>query len=544
MRKPLGMHVTSASWAPLLLTMGVPCVGWLCIPRLGVTGTFVALSAALTVVALCSRPLPRPLRAVTSVTLALAVLWMGLLGPVDGEPAVLTYQLADGHASWLRDPTDGRSRVAIDGVAPLSRHPLQEHRLAHVPLLLQGDPDHVLLVASDTGEAEAAVIEHAPAQVDWLRTFPVPGVHGLDPEPPGRRRPFGGERMFFESSALAMSQGEQVPYQVILLMPDPRVRRRAGLLGTREFYASAERLLTADGLFCQWWDPAFIHTDDLLSALASADSVFASTTLIIAHPRSRRPLLGIVGTRRKLQVRPTEIRAQMEALPGLKRELDRVGLDPLLVSCLVGPSPGVVSLLAPANLSVSDERPSLGARGGRRVLEAPDNLLAVRELVADNRSDPMQWTLVPEHVAGVAIAQTRAIHQAWSELFLASRSILLRHGESSLPFESETPWTFSEREATYLLEAYRAAPDWPYLEGLVVDRFHSLEDAGQEAAAEDWLREALERDFRSTRLRIALAEVMERRGDLAEAAMLYQAVLALTPGHPDARVALRRLDNG
>ena len=78
----------------------------------------------------------------------------------------------------------------------------------------------------------------------------------------------------------------------------------------------------------------------------------------------------------------------------------------------------------------------------------------------------------------------------------------------------------------------------------MVDRFHSLEDAGQEAAAEDWLREALERDFRSTRLRIALAEVMERRGDLAEAAMLYQAVLALTPGHPDARVALRRLDNG
>jgi hypothetical protein len=532
------------SLTPALLLLAVPFIGWLGVPRLGVGLTCACLAGVLALCAVMGRPRPRPLRALSSLAVTAVVLSLQLPGPIDGTPVVLPRQLSAGHAGWLRDPTDGRSRVAVDGVAPLSRHPLQEHRLVHVPFLLQGAPDRVLLVATDTGEAETAVLGHNPAQLDWLRPFPVPGVHALDPEPPGRRRPLGGERMFFKSYSQDIVAGEREPYEIILLMPDPRVRRRAGLLATREFYATAERLLTADGLFCQWWDPAFIHPDDLLSALASANSVFASATLIIDHPRSRRPLVGIVGTRRQLQIRPRDIRAQMRKLPGLKREFDRVGLDPLLVSCLVGPSPGVVSLLAPAHMALTDARPRLGARGGRRRLDTPKNLFAVRDLVADNRSDPMQWTRVPDQLSGVAIAQTRALHEAWTALFKASRSILQRHGENSLPFENETPGTFSEREAIFLLEAFRAAPDWPYLEQLVIDRFLHLDQAGHHEQAEDWLREALERDFRSTRLRMVLAEVMERDGDLAEAAVLYQAILSLTPDHLGARVALERLGSG
>jgi len=527
------------SWTPVLLLLGGTITGLWLLPSRGALSSFVILSAATLLAALLNRPWPHPARILMSLALATVIFSMPLPGPLNGPPIIKANPSPSGHTGWMADPTNGRSRMVIDGVSALSRHELQEHRLVHIPSLLQGAPHRILLIAADAGEAEAVALEHKPAELDWLRPAGTPEFFGLNPMLPGQRRFNGGERLFFESSYLEIQAGLRSRYQLIVLLPDLQVRRRAGLHATREFYAAAERLLASDGLFCQWWDPAFIHPEDLLSALASANSVFTSATLITDHPRSRRPLIGLVGTRRQLKIRPRDILAQMQALPELKAEFDSVGLDPLLVSCLIGPSPDTVALLAPDHMALTDARPGLGARGGRRHLPIPENTLAVRDLVAVNRSDPMQWTQVRKDHSGVAIAQTRAIHEAWTALFKAARATLLRFGEETIPFEAEKPGTFLDRK--FLLQAYDAAPDWPYLERLVLERFDHLEQSGAHEHAENWLREALELDFRSVRLRMELAQVMERQENLAEAEVLYKSILALTPEHPDALIALERL---
>jgi hypothetical protein len=530
------------SWMPALLLLGGTLTGLWLLPLVGALASFASLGGAVLLIAVLNRPWPRPGRILLSLALAAAIFSMSLPEPINGLPLLQTKPSPSGYTGWMVNPTDGRGRITIDGVGNLSRHELQEHRLVHIPFLLQGHPSRILLIAADAGEAEAVALEHNPVELDWLRPAATPGLLGLKPALPGQRRLAGSERLFFESSRLEIQAGQRSRYQLIVLLPELQVRRRAGLLATQEFYAAAERLLTSDGLFCQWWDPAFIHSEDLLSALASANSVFASATLIVDHPRSRRPLVGIVGTRRQLKVRPRDILDQMQALPELKGEFDSVGLDPLLVSCLIGPSPDTISLLAPDHMALTDARSSLGARGGRRHLKTPENTLAVRDLIADNRSDPMQWTHVRKDLSSVAIAQTRAIREAWTALFNAARATLLRFGKETIPFEAEKPGTFLDRK--FLLQAYGAAPDWPYLERLVLERFEHLEQSGAHEHAEDWLREALELDFRSVRLRMELAQVVERQGKLAEAEILYKSILALTPGHPGAHIALERLGGG
>ncbi len=543
------------SLVPALMLLATPLVGWLALPRLGATWTFAALGIGLLIVALVSRV--RPMRAALSVVLALGVCWvpypagthdvrLALLENIPREtlawPVELREFMADGEAGWLRDPVDGRNRISIDGVASLARHPLQEHRLVHVPLVLQGNPAHVLVVATDSGESEGAALEHGPEQLDWLRPLSIPGVRALTPEPPGRRRPLGSERMFLASQRHALELGEFSPYEVVALMPDPRVRRRMGLTSTVEFYAAVQAVLTADGMMCQWWDPAFVHPDDFRAALASANAVFASTTLVLDHPQSRRPLIGILGARREITVRPQVIGELIGSSRHLKREMERVGLDPLLVACLIGPAPGVVDLMAPHALALRDERATLGARGGRRRLANPETLLATSELFTENRANPMQWTRVPEHLEGIAVAQSRAIHESWSTLFQAAKFSLVRQGFLAQPFESLTLGAQTESDEDFLLEAFRSAPDWPYLEGLVLKRMERLLTDDRPEEAEAWLREALERDFRSTRLRVALAEMMESSGDRPEAISLYHAVLALIPGHEGAERELARLE--
>ena len=521
-------------WFPFMALLLVPAVSWRLLPQLGPGPLLGLLSVGLMVIALVSRERPTLGRWLI-VLLAGGVIFANPLPETrGGQRAMLEWRLPDGRASLLQDPGDGRSRIAIDGVAALGRHPLQESRLVHLPMLLQGAPERVLLVATDSGEAEAAVLAHEPADLDWLRPFPVPGVRSLDPEPPGRRRPQGSERMFLS--------GEDVPYDVIVMMPDPRVRRRAGLVATREFYALARDHLEPGGIFCQWWDPAFMAAEDLVAALASADAEFATTTLLVDHPRSRRGLIGLLGLKRDLGLRPQEMRRRLDQLPTVAAELDAVGLDPLTIACLVGPAPEVVPLLAPRREALLDERPRLGARGGLHQLSQPETLHRGLDLVADHRAAPLDWMFVPEQHLNVAHTETRAVYDAFTQLFRGARTVVREHGLDAPAFEAEHLGGFPGVEEEFILEALRVAPDWPYLERVVVARAAFLEAVGYPGAAVDWLHEALEVDIKSTRLRVELARLLEEDGALDQAALLYRSILALAPEHEFARDALKRLE--
>ena len=520
---------------PVAGLLVVPAVSWRLLPYLGVAELLGLLAAVLALGALLVPPRPSLLRWVVVVALTVGVAWLPLPGERVGRPAELPLQLADGRASWVVDPQDGRNRVAVDGWAPLGRSLLQEHRLVHVPFALHGDAQRVLVVATDAGAAEAAALEHDPRELDWLRPFPVPGVRSLDPEPPGRRRPQGNERLFLA--------GVGEPYDLIVLLPDPRVHRRGRLLATREFYEQVGRCLKPGGLLVQWWDPSRVGVETLRHALASADAALRDVTLLTDHPRSRLPLVGLVAGHRELRVRTADVRRHLADHPPVKREFEQVGLDPLLVSCLVGPAPGMAPLLAtpPPHATLTDDRPVLGSRTGFADGDARTRLLEGAALVDDVAADPMLWTSVPPHLRGIATGQTRAIRAAWAELVAGARAVLDEQGLAARPFETEGLGGFPEVEAPYLLAALEHAPDWTYLEQLVLARADWFVATGRTQLAVDWLLAALERDHRSTPYRMTLAALLEIDGATSEAAALYRAVLALAPNHGEARDALVRL---
>ena len=119
--------------------------------------------------------------------------------------------------------------------------------------------------------------------------------------------------------------------------------------------------------------------------------------------------------------------------------------------------------------------------------------------------------------------------------------MVAEQGADVTPFELEAPGTGPEVEAEAFLAALPRLHDWPYLDGLVLGFANRLQQEGRAHDAERYLRRAIAAKDWSAPFRFALAELVERQGDLDDALILYRTVLAFDAGHAGARAALARL---
>ena len=524
------------SLLPALLTLPAPAALLVLLPRVGPAVT-TALLAALVVLAAGTRPRPLPLLLPALLGLALALLPRPLADhtqPLDDER-----QLSVGHVGSVTAPDGQTHWLAVDGRAPLHRSPEQQRRLVQLPLLLQagmgsGDaPARVLVVAQDLGQAAHAAAEFAPTRLDWLA--PVPDPWSEAPQRDGLLlvRGRGSERLHLLR--------EVGLHDAIVLLPDPRLRRRAGLTGTREWFALLTRRLAPGGLFCQWYDLAEIDLTDLKAIIGSAMGTCPQVALLMDHPRARSGVLGIVGSAQTFDVDPEHIAACLGRVPAVAADLEALGLDALMLPALVTQDTGVLAVLTPPERGLSDLRPALGVRGALRALPHPLTEAGSLEFFTARRCDAATWLrLAPKRRPDVK-AFTRDLLAGWQHLYGAVQEIVLETDGFPPAFEHEPLGDAPAPEAVAFREALASLPDWAWLTRAVVSGALALERDGRSDEAESALRVAIDKAPASTTLRFELAGLMERRGDPDDACLLYRTVLAFDAEHAGARAALARL---
>lgn len=507
------------------------------LPRLGPLPTLVLGGLALLVAAAAGTGWRRALTdAVPALALAAALTWLPLPAPRGPVPAVDVHHADRGLASLVRTDA-GRELLALDGLAPLARPLAQQRRLVHLPLLLAPTAQRVLLVADDLGESAAAALDHLRPELTWLRPFPVPWTR-LDQDQLGRlHEAHGNERLH-----LAL---EQAPYELIVAVPDPRARRRAALLGTQEFYAECAGRLTPAGLLCQWWDLSSIDVNDLKGVIGGAVATFEHVYLALDHPRSRRPCLAILASDRPLRLAPPALEQALAERPAVAADWRALGLDAVLSACLIQQQTGVARLIAPAERRLTDDRSTLGVRGGLARLPQPETTLTAARTFTARRCDPSAWLSVPQFEREALGARVRDVLRGWQHLVGAAQDELVRTWPEVVPFEELADGDTTPAEAGRLAQALASLPDWPYLLERVLGIAVAWEGAGRLVEAEDLLRAAIDELPASPDLRYALARLQERRGQTADACELYGTVLAFDDQHVQARAALARLcDDG
>ncbi|HEX5011041.1 MAG TPA: hypothetical protein VFY71_11635, partial [Planctomycetota bacterium] len=519
---------------PVLLLAPLPLASLWLLPALAPRQALPLAAAPLLLLAL-RRPreqLVGLLALLTAGTLALA-----RVGPAPPPGALLAESAAslrDGSVALVRDPATGQQLLAVDGRAPFGRSSAQMRRMAHLPLLLHGVTDRVLVIACDRGETAAAASAFEPETLHWLQPFTRPAEWSWPPlalrEPPVR----ASERQFLAQ--------EREPYDVILLAPDPRAGARGQLLGTEEFYRLADAALQPDGLLCQWWDLADVDVSDLKSVLASANAVFPFVYVLSDHPRTRRACIGLLGSHRPLRVAPQDLDAAIAAHGMVGDDLAAVGLDGFAVASLVSMDSGLLQLLAPREESLHDDRPVLGVRGALRPAGMAERLALGLDVFASHRRDPMEWVEVPDPARPELEAVARDRYRSWQHLFGGALDVVRERGPTGPAFDQEQPGDCPIVEGEHFLHALAGLPDWRWLREQVIAFGRRLEREGHTELAEQYLRRAVdEADTSSAPLRYALAGCVERKGDVPDAILLYRTVLAFDPRHKGAHDALERL---
>lgn len=523
---------------PALLLLAVPATLVVVLPR-GGAWVATALLLALAAAGAGTRPTAASL-APAGLALALALVPLSAATSTRAGLRPVTVQhLESAVLATLTDPLTGATRLALDGLAPLARSAEQEARMVHLPLTLAAGqargapPGRVLVVAQDRGQAAATAFEHGAAQVDWLATLPDVGARAAAGALPGAGLAHGNERLH-----LLRQDGE---HGALVLLPDLRVRRRAGLLGTREHFELLLSRLAPRGLFCQWFDLGAIDVTDLKAIVGSAVAACPHVLVLLDHPRARQGLLGIVGSPVPFALDLAAMDGHLAAHPAPGAALAAVGLDGLRVAALATQAREVLEFLTPAERSLGDLRPGLGVGAAGRSLPSPETTIIGLKAFADRRCDPLGWIAAPPRErAGLAL-HTADLLTGWQHLYGGAQAVLAASAEPPRPFEHEAAGATPEAEAEAFLEALATLSDWPYLRRLVREQAEALLDAGRGDEAEATLRRAVGQAPASAELRFALASVVERRGDSADACLLYGTVLAFAPEHEAAREARARL---
>ncbi len=267
---------------------------WL-LPALGAPGT-IALLSALLLLAGTAVAFGRGLRewafaggaAVLFVALCLAG---GLGTPLvershvfrSGKPRRLLHasagQLSD--VAVVEDVTDATRRLYLDGfsAAETGAHYAYMRMQGHLPVLLHGKAERVLVIAFGTGTTAGAVACD-PAVKEIVCVEIEPEVYEAAPffaeqnrkvlEYPRVKRVVADGREYLRRGA---------KFDVITLEPLMPYTPGAVHLYTREFYALALSALGTGGILCQWIPPQGVSGEDFRRLVASASAVFGHVSL-------------------------------------------------------------------------------------------------------------------------------------------------------------------------------------------------------------------------------------------------------------------------
>jgi len=249
-----------------------------------------------------------------------------------------------------------RRNLVVNGkvVASTAVEDLQlQYSLGHLPMLLHPDPEKVLVVGLGTGMTlgaasvhpgvrELTLVEIEPRVVPAARTFEDLNHHVLDN--PKLRIIFNDGRNFLNTTGGT--------FDVITADPIHPWSQGASYLYTEEYYRTALKHLSRDGIMCQWLPLYELSTADWRSIARTFGSVFPEVMLWVTHSDGI-----LIGSRNRISFD--------------QRELDRRIADPAIFNDLapfqMGTSEGLLSRFVAGTEGVREF-----AEGG--ILNTDDNL--------------------------------------------------------------------------------------------------------------------------------------------------------------------------
>jgi hypothetical protein len=206
---------------------------------------------------------------------------------------------------------------------------------------------------------------------------------------------------------------------------------------------------------------------------------------------------------------------------------------------------GLLELFAPREEALQDDRPTLAVRGALRPADMTERLAVGLAAVTEHRREPMAWIEGDDATRPLLDAISRDRYRSWQHLFGGAVDVVRQRGPTGPAFDHEPPGEGPAVEAEHFLPALAGLPDWAWLRDQVLGYAQRLGRDGHAAEAEHYLRRAVdESDPGSAPLRFALASLVERKGDKADALVLYRTVLAFDPQHQGAKDAVKRLGGG
>ena len=175
----------------------------------------------------------------------------------------------------------GTLSLAIDGKTDASNRSdmLTQRAIAHLPLLLHGNPKTVFIIGMGSGVTLGSALRHPVDRVD---------VAEISPEVIEASRHFAAENhdaLADPRARVVVADGRShlqlttAKYDVIVSEPSNPWIAGVAALFTREFFEAARGRLAPGGIICQWANIYNISDRDLRSIAATFRSVFPSGTV-------------------------------------------------------------------------------------------------------------------------------------------------------------------------------------------------------------------------------------------------------------------------
>ena len=298
----------------------------------------------------------------------------------------------------------GSLSLAIDGKvdASTSGDMLTQKLLAHIPILLHGDPKEICIIGLGSGVTLASALTHAVDGVDVLEISPEV-VEASRLFTAGTSAPIDDPRTHLivadGRTHLALSTKR---YDVIVSEPSNPWMAGVAALFTKEFFSAARQRLADHGVICQWVNTYDISSTDLQSVVATFVSVFPHATLWLAGDGD----LMLVGS-----ADPMEPKIEQLARPWTNRDvsgdLQTVAVtSPFGILSMFLGADDAATRFASGTAVQTDDRMALEFSAPRALhtVARRDNVVRLRDL-AQSSARPAAVASAWEQVTGEQLAQ-------------------------------------------------------------------------------------------------------------------------------------------
>lgn len=189
---------------------------------------------------------------------------------------------------------------------------------ALLPLLLKGRVDRALLLGVGAGITAGTLRSVGVVNIDAVE--PAGGVFEcLDLfrlENGGLKSQVGRGLEWISDDPEAFVQSAPAgSYDLILGDLDAPGREGAGRRSSREYFQNVQRLLSPEGVFCQWLPGHQLRWEELGSIGRTFGEVFEGATLWMAQMDYSVPVVGLVAGKRRLRIDVPALQERMGAFP-------------------------------------------------------------------------------------------------------------------------------------------------------------------------------------------------------------------------------------